>query len=154
MKKTNVSKLLLKRNLTIGLNVNTKLLRHLIGQINPWTMNYFTEKESIQVLRKSLRFWFLFMVPQNIKMSMAYGPLILSKPGIPGNSLRLITLWPVWGSLVKAYLPSSYDVVTLLIDGRGSAYEGDNFMHATYKQLGFIEPIDQIAVTRHVLGEL
>ena len=35
-----------------------------------------------------------------------------------------------------------------------SAYEGDNFMHATYKQLGFIEPIDQIAVTRHVLGEL
>ena len=45
-------------------------------------------------------------------------------------------------------------MVTLLIDGRGSAYEGDNFMHSTYKQLGYIEPIDQIAVTRHVLGKL
>ena len=58
----------------------------------------------------------------------------------------------VMRTLIKAYLPSSYDVVTLLIDGRGSAYEGDNFMHSTYKQLGYIEPIDQIAVTRHVLG--
>ena len=57
------------------------------------------------------------------------------------------------GTLIKAYLPSSYDVVTLLIDGRGSAYEGDKFMHSTYKQLGYIEPIDQIAVTRHVLGK-
>ena len=104
------------------------------------------------MLRKNLHFWYLFMVPQNTKMSMAYGPLILSKPGTPVTLLNIHKAPLV--TQVKAYLPSSYDVVTLLIDGRGSAYEGDNFMHATYKQLGFIEPIDQIAVTRHVLGKL
>lgn len=60
----------------------------------------------------------------------------------------------VWTTdFVKAYLPSSYNVVTLLIDGRGSAYEGDKFMHQTYKKLGYIEPFDQIEVTRQVVQD-
>ena len=60
----------------------------------------------------------------------------------------------IWTTdFVKAYLPSSYDVVTLLIDGRGSAYEGDKFMHATYKKLGYIEPFDQIEVTQAVIKQ-
>ena len=60
----------------------------------------------------------------------------------------------IWTTdFVKAYLPSSYNVVTLLIDGRGSAYEGDKFMHQTYKKLGYIEPFDQIEVTRKVIEE-
>ena len=60
----------------------------------------------------------------------------------------------IWTTdFVKAYLPSSYDVVTLLIDGRGSAYEGDKFMHQTYKNLGYIEPFDQIEVTRAVIEQ-
>ena len=53
---------------------------------------------------------------------------------------------------VKAYLPSSYDVVTAVIDGRGSAYEGDKFMHLLYKKLGQLEPIDQVDTARHILN--
>ena len=42
-------------------------------------------------------------------------------------------------------------VVTAVIDGRGSAYEGDKFMHLLYKKLGQLEPIDQSQTAKHIL---
>jgi dipeptidyl aminopeptidase/acylaminoacyl peptidase len=40
------------------------------------------------------------------------------------------TLWTT--DFVKAYLPSSYNVITALIDGRGSGYEGDKVFIIDY----------------------
>ena len=59
-------------------------------------------------------------------------------------------LWTT--DFVKAYLPSSYNVITALIDGRGSAFQGDKFMHTLYRRLGQLEPVDQVEVAQHILN--
>ena len=44
-------------------------------------------------------------------------------------------------------------LITAVIDARGSAYEGDKFMHTLYRRLGQLEPVDQVEVVQHILAE-
>ena len=45
--------------------------------------------------------------------------------------------WP------QIHLPSAYDCITVSVDGRGSAFQGDRFTFANYKALGQNERVDQ-----------
>jgi dipeptidyl aminopeptidase/acylaminoacyl peptidase len=47
-----------------------------------------------------------------------------------------------------AYLVSSENVIYVSIDGRGSGFRGDDFMHAVYRRLGTVEVQDQIEVIK------
>lgn len=49
-----------------------------------------------------------------------------------------------WGT----YLSSSHGIIFASFDGRGSGYQGDQILHAIYKQLGTLEVEDQITAVR------
>lgn len=51
-----------------------------------------------------------------------------------------------WGS----FLASSKNIIYAQIDGRGSGFQGDKFLHELYLKLGTVEVMDQLAVTRYV----
>ena len=48
----------------------------------------------------------------------------------------------------QVHFPSAYDCITVSVDGRGSAFQGDRFMFANYKALGQTEPVDQTGIYR------
>lgn len=52
------------------------------------------------------------------------------------------TGWP------QVHLPAAYDCITLSVDGRGSAFQGDKFMFSNYKALGQTERVDQTDFVR------
>ena len=45
--------------------------------------------------------------------------------------------WP------QIHLPAAYDCITVSVDGRGSAFQGDRFMFSNYRALGQTERVDQ-----------
>ena len=45
--------------------------------------------------------------------------------------------WP------QVHLPGAYDCITLSVDGRGSAFQGDRFMFSNYRALAQTERVDQ-----------
>ncbi|PWA31144.1 hypothetical protein CCH79_00002825, partial [Gambusia affinis] len=49
-----------------------------------------------------------------------------------------------WGT----YLSSSLGIIVASVDGRGSGYQGDEIMHAIYRQLGTFEVEDQMSAVR------
>lgn len=46
------------------------------------------------------------------------------------------------------YLASKEGIVVALVDGRGTAFQGDKFLYAVYRKLGVYEVEDQIAAVR------
>ncbi|KAG8125000.1 hypothetical protein E2320_020290 [Naja naja] len=47
-----------------------------------------------------------------------------------------------------SYLASKEDIVVALVDGRGTAFQGDKMLHAVYRKLGVYEVEDQISAVR------
>ena len=45
--------------------------------------------------------------------------------------------WP------QIHLPAAYDCITVSVDGRGSAFQGDRFMFSNYRALAQTERVDQ-----------
>jgi len=43
----------------------------------------------------------------------------------------------------QVHMPAAYDCIVVSVDGRGSAFQGDEFMFANYKALGQTERVDQ-----------
>ena len=54
---------------------------------------------------------------------------------------------------IKIHFPAAYDVITLSVDGRGSAFQGDRFTFANYRALGQNERIDQTEFVRWFINE-
>lgn len=52
------------------------------------------------------------------------------------------------GSWPQVHLPGAYDCITLSVDGRGSAFQGDEFMFANYMALSQTERVDQTEFVR------
>ncbi|XP_078489096.1 prolyl endopeptidase FAP-like [Ciona intestinalis] len=58
----------------------------------------------------------------------------------------------VWRKgFAQTYMVSTRDVIVVSVDGRGSAFEGYNFMRQVYLKLGQYEPIDQTAFVRYLI---
>lgn len=64
----------------------------------------------------------------------------------PGSQLVSYAFNHQW----EAYMAGRRNYIYALIDGRGSAFQGDKMMHEVYYQLGTPEVEDQIEVTRFV----
>nr|CAD7432612.1 unnamed protein product [Timema monikensis] len=73
-------------------------------------------------------------------------PLVLHVCGAPGSQL-VSERWGVdWGT----YLASSRNFIVAEIDGRGSGFQGDSFLHKLRHHLGSTEVADQIVVIKWV----
>lgn len=48
------------------------------------------------------------------------------------------------------YLASKEGIIVALVDGRGTAYQGDKILHAVYRRLGVYEVEDQISAVKWV----
>nr|CAD7264415.1 unnamed protein product [Timema shepardi] len=71
-------------------------------------------------------------------------PLVLHVCGAPGSQL-VSERWGVdWGT----YLASSRNFIVAEIDGRGSGFQGDSFLHKLRHHLGSTEVADQIVVIK------
>jgi len=57
------------------------------------------------------------------------------------------------GSWPQVHLPGAYDCITLSVDGRGSAFQGDHFMFANYMALSQTERVDQTEFVRWFLNK-
>ncbi|CAG2066419.1 unnamed protein product, partial [Timema podura] len=70
--------------------------------------------------------------------------------GAPGSQL-VSERWGVdWGT----YLASSRNFIVAEIDGRGSGFQGDSFLHKLRHHLGSTEVADQIVVIKYLRDNL
>nr|CAD7395001.1 unnamed protein product [Timema cristinae] len=77
-------------------------------------------------------------------------PLVLHVCGAPGSQL-VSERWGVdWGT----YLASSRNFIVAEIDGRGSGFQGDSFLHKLRHHLGSTEVADQIVVIKYLRDNL
>jgi len=74
-------------------------------------------------------------------------PLVIQVYGGPGSQQINERFNINWGY----YLSTGKNVIYGMIDGRGSGYRGDKFLHELYHNLGSVEVDDQIEVTRFVI---
>jgi len=73
-------------------------------------------------------------------------PMILYIYGGPGAQ-QVSSRWTLgW----ESYLSSSKDIVYVLMDGRGTGYQSNEYKFQVYRNLGTVEMDDQIAVTRQI----
>lgn len=101
------------------------------------------------MVRKSTLSYLKYMLDRNIKKykSVTKGALVLG--------LRYCTAFRDFfiNYKIKIHFPAAYDVITLSVDGRGSAFQGDRFTFANYRALGQNERIDQTEFVRWFINE-
>ncbi|XP_068101776.1 prolyl endopeptidase FAP [Hyperolius riggenbachi] len=88
-------------------------------------------------------FWYKMILPPYFDKSKKY-PLLIYVYGGPCSQDVTTSFKVSWST----YLASSEDIIVATVDGRGTAYRGDKFMHALYKRLGTLEVEDQISGVR------
>ncbi|XP_001512952.2 prolyl endopeptidase FAP [Ornithorhynchus anatinus] len=87
--------------------------------------------------------WHKLILPPQFDKSKKY-PLLIQVYGGPcSQSVRSIFAIS-WIS----YLASKEGIIIALVDGRGTAFQGDEMMHAVYRRLGVYETEDQISAVR------
>ena len=68
---------------------------------------------------------------------------VYAGPGTQNVNSRFSINW-------STYLTTNKQMVYAMIDGRGSGYQGDQFMHELYRRLGTIEIEDQLYVADYL----
>ncbi|XP_070098002.1 prolyl endopeptidase FAP isoform X5 [Equus przewalskii] len=87
--------------------------------------------------------WYKMILPPQFDKSKKY-PLLIQVYGGPcSQSVRSIFAIS-WIS----YLASKEGIVIALVDGRGTAFQGDKLLYAVYRKLGVYEVEDQITAVR------
>ncbi|XP_076054029.1 A-type potassium channel modulatory protein DPP6-like isoform X2 [Oratosquilla oratoria] len=81
-------------------------------------------------------------LPPNFNPSLSY-PMVVRVYGGPGSQEIDDKFSIDWGD----YMASTRGVIYTHIDGRGSGYQGDKFLHTIDKGLGTVEVEDQLSVT-------
>ncbi|KAM8933519.1 prolyl endopeptidase FAP [Pelodytes ibericus] len=94
-------------------------------------------------VQDGMTFWYKMTLPSNFDETKKY-PLLLYVYGGPSSQEVKPTFSIGW----KTYLASSEEIIVASVDGRGTSYQGDSFMHAVYKRLGTYEVEDQILAVR------
>ncbi|XP_069080360.1 prolyl endopeptidase FAP-like isoform X3 [Pleurodeles waltl] len=87
--------------------------------------------------------WYKMTLPPHFKKSKKY-PLLIYVYGGPGSQEVQHTFAIGW----RTYLASSENIIVASVDGRGTAYQGDSFMHTVYKRLGTFEVQDQMSAVK------
>uniref|UniRef100_A0A8C4N0J6 Fibroblast activation protein alpha n=1 Tax=Equus asinus asinus TaxID=83772 RepID=A0A8C4N0J6_EQUAS len=101
-------------------------------------------KEEIKKLEvDEITLWYKMILPPQFDKSKKY-PLLIQVYGGPcSQSVRSIFAIS-WIS----YLASKEGIVIALVDGRGTAFQGDKLLYAVYRKLGVYEVEDQITAVR------
>ncbi|MEE6489462.1 hypothetical protein FKM82_015573 [Ascaphus truei] len=99
------------------------------------------------IVQDGITFWYKMTLPPYFDESKKY-PLLLYVYGGPSSQEVQHTFSIGW----KTYLASSEEIIVASLDGRGTAYQGDKFMHAIYKRLGTLEVEDQIFAVKTFIG--
>ncbi|XP_066536877.1 dipeptidyl aminopeptidase-like protein 6b isoform X2 [Hoplias malabaricus] len=73
-------------------------------------------------------------------ISTAHYPLLLLVDGTPGGQMVTEKFAVDWASV----LVSSYGVIVMRFDGRGSGFQGTNLLHRVRRKLGQMEEMDQL----------
>jgi len=90
-------------------------------------------------------FFYILHTPPNMDAQKKY-PLLVEVYSGPGYQKAVNRYSFGW----KDYVASALDVVVMSFDGRGTGFRGDHIMHQVYKQLGQMEPRDQIEAVRQI----
>lgn len=78
-------------------------------------------------------------------------PVLMYVYGGPGSQ-TVVNRWGGGRYLWHQYLANELDIIVASVDNRGTGGRGKNFKSVTYRKLGQIEALDQIAAARY-LGE-
>uniref|UniRef100_W5LH02 Dipeptidyl-peptidase 6b n=1 Tax=Astyanax mexicanus TaxID=7994 RepID=W5LH02_ASTMX len=74
----------------------------------------------------------------------AHYPLLLLVDGTPGGQVVTEQFQVDWATV----LVSSYSIIVIRFDGRGSGFQGTNLLHRVKRKLGQMEEIDQLEALR------
>ncbi|XP_053554351.1 prolyl endopeptidase FAP-like isoform X2 [Bombina bombina] len=96
-----------------------------------------------KIVHNGINFWYKMTLPPHFDERKKY-PLLLYVYGGPSSQEIHHSFSIGW----KTYLASSEDIIVASLDGRGTAYQGDKFMHAVHKRLGTLEIEDQVFAVR------
>ncbi|XP_032423381.1 dipeptidyl peptidase 4 [Xiphophorus hellerii] len=116
---------------------DNKDLENLLSEFQMPTMKYGTVKIA------GFDMWYQMMLPPDFQKSKKY-PLLIDVYAGPCSQSVSYQNKLNWGT----YLSSSLGIIVASVDGRGSGYQGDEIMHAIYKQLGTFEVEDQMSAVR------
>ncbi|KAM4697885.1 prolyl endopeptidase FAP-like [Rhinophrynus dorsalis] len=100
-----------------------------------------------KIVQDGMTFWYKMTLPPHFDESKKY-PLLLYVYGGPSSQEVHHTFSIGW----KTYLASTEGIIVASLDGRGTAYQGDKFMHAIYRRLGTVEVEDQIFAVRKFIA--
>uniref|UniRef100_H9GUU0 Uncharacterized protein n=1 Tax=Anolis carolinensis TaxID=28377 RepID=H9GUU0_ANOCA len=89
--------------------------------------------------------WYKMLLPPRFDKSKKY-PLLIQVYAGPCSQNVKHTFGVTW----LTYLASKEEIVVALVDGRGTAFQGDKMMHAVYRKLGVYEVEDQISAVRKI----
>ncbi|XP_042326442.1 prolyl endopeptidase FAP isoform X4 [Sceloporus undulatus] len=87
--------------------------------------------------------WYKMYLPPKFDKSKKYPLLIQVYAGPCSQNVK-----PTFGVTWITYLASKEEIVVALVDGRGTAFQGDKMMYAVYRKLGIYEVDDQISAVR------
>uniref|UniRef100_A0A8C8SCD4 Fibroblast activation protein alpha n=1 Tax=Pelusios castaneus TaxID=367368 RepID=A0A8C8SCD4_9SAUR len=87
--------------------------------------------------------WYKMLLPPLFDSSKKY-PLLIQVYGGPCSQNVKHTFGISW----ITYLASREEIIVALVDGRGTAFQGDKMLHAVYRKLGVYEVEDQISAVK------
>uniref|UniRef100_A0A3P9NPW6 Fibroblast activation protein, alpha n=1 Tax=Poecilia reticulata TaxID=8081 RepID=A0A3P9NPW6_POERE len=116
---------------------DNKELENLLTEFQMPTMKYGTVKIA------GFDMWYQMMLPPDFQKSKKY-PLLIDVYAGPCSQSVSYQNKLNWGT----YLSSSLGIIVASVDGRGSGYQGDEILHAIYRQLGTFEVEDQMSAVR------
>uniref|UniRef100_A0A452H3I3 Uncharacterized protein n=1 Tax=Gopherus agassizii TaxID=38772 RepID=A0A452H3I3_9SAUR len=87
--------------------------------------------------------WYKMLLPPQFDRSKKY-PLLIQVYGGPCSQNVKHTFGISW----ITYLASREEIIVVLVDGRGTAFQGDKMLHAVYRKLGVYEIEDQISAVK------
>ncbi|XP_007056704.2 prolyl endopeptidase FAP isoform X3 [Chelonia mydas] len=87
--------------------------------------------------------WYKMLLPPQFDRSKKY-PLLIQVYGGPCSQNVKHTFGISW----ITYLASGEEIIVALVDGRGTAFQGDKMLHAVYRKLGVYEIEDQISAAK------
>ncbi|XP_043361138.1 prolyl endopeptidase FAP isoform X7 [Dermochelys coriacea] len=90
-----------------------------------------------------LTLWYKMLLPPQFDRSKKY-PLLIQVYGGPCSQNVKHTFGISW----ITYLASREEIIVALVDGRGTAFQGDKMLHAVYRKLGVYEIEDQISAAK------
>uniref|UniRef100_A0A8C4V3C9 Fibroblast activation protein alpha n=1 Tax=Falco tinnunculus TaxID=100819 RepID=A0A8C4V3C9_FALTI len=101
-------------------------------------------KEEIKKLEvDGITLWYKMLLPPQFDRTKKY-PLLIQVYGGPCSQNVKETFSISW----ITYLASKEEIIVALVDGRGTAYQGDKILHAVYRRLGVYEVEDQISAVK------